>query len=180
MSNLNSLERSAVELFRNVSNCRQIADNDLCRVALTLAHVWASRKAEAEASALVAELFRIDASLLGKLSRFLDKLASTETGDGKISRLPSPVLRISKGTLTHLDFSLCWRIKSNFGQDVSRALVRVKTPWHTPTSSLSALEVRNRLVALYKATSEGPAREAIELALRSLGYPCPLDGQGHK
>ena len=180
MSNLNSLERSAVELFRNVSNCRQIADSDLCRVALTLAHVWASRKAEAEASALVAELFRIDSALLNKLSRFIDKLASSEAEDGKISRLPSPVMRISKGTLTNLDFSLCWKVKREFGQDVSRALVRVKTPWHNPVTSLSTLEITNKLVALYKATSEGQAREAIELALRSLGYPCPLDGKGHK
>ena len=180
MSSFENLERTAIELFRSVSSCRQIADSDLCRVALTLAHVWASRKAEAGASALIAELYQIDATLLGKLVRFLDKLASSEAADGKISRLPSPVLRLNKGVMTHLDFALCWKIKRNFGQDVSRALVRVKTPWHNTNSSLSALEVRNRLVALYKATSEGQARNAIELALRSLGYPCPLDGEGHK
>lgn len=180
MATFSNTEQSAIEIFRNISAQYRLAENDLCRVALTLAHVWASRKAEAEASALIAELFQIDASLLRKLASFLDKLASAEAEDGKISRLSSPVMRINKGEMTHLDFALCWKIKKNFGQDVSRALVRVKTPWHNPASSLSALEVRNKLVALYKATSEGQAREAIELALRSLGYPCPLNGQGHK
>ena len=147
---------------------------------MKLAHVWATRKAEAEASAIVAEMCSIDNALMNKLAHIMDKLATKEREDGTLDRLQTPVLRISKGLLTNLDFALCWRIKRQFEGDVEKALARIRKNWFKPPLSLSALEVRNRLVALYKATNEIQAKNALELALRDLGYPCPLDGQGHK